>query len=176
MLRHLTRIFTPSLEIQHAYALYAHINAESRNARFFESFGVPDTLDGRFEMIVAHLFCYLHSLKGAEEDTTTLQRLLIEAFFEDMDRSVRELGVGDTGVSRRIKAMANAFYGRLNVYEQGLEDDEKLLKAVRTNIYGTLPEGASCDVPAMAAYLRTRLSELQGQEVWKSEYLQSSTD
>ncbi len=162
----------PSPDIQQAYALYARINAESRNQEFFERLGVPDTLDGRFEMIVAHLFCYLHVLKQDAKDTTTLQRLLIEAFFEDMDRSVRELGVGDTGVSRRVKAMANAFYGRLNAYEQGLADEETLLKAVKVNIYGTLAEDAPCDAPAMCSYMRERIHTLQSQCISEPQFLE----
>ena len=170
MLRHLTRFFMPSLAIQHAYTLYAHLNAESRDVRFFEAWGVPDTLDGRFEMIVAHMFCYLHTMKQDASDTTDMQRLLIEAFFQDMDRSVRELGVGDTGVSKRIKVMANAFYGRLNAYELGLTNAEMFAKAVRTNVYGTLPEDAPCDVTSICAYLHEKINALKGQNVCESRF------
>jgi cytochrome b pre-mRNA-processing protein 3 len=161
MLQHLTRLFTPAPAIQHAYALYAHLNQEARNPQFYSQWGVPDTLDGRFEMILLHMFAYVHTMKQSEGDTTEAQRLLIEAFFEDMDRSVRELGVGDTGVSRRVKAMANAFYGRIHAFEKGVTDEETLHRAIRTNTYGTVQDDAVCHVDALAAYLHALLATLK---------------
>lgn len=161
MLQHFTRLFTPAPAIQHAYALYAHVNAEARDPRFYETWGVPDTLDGRFEMILLHMFAYLHTMKASGDDTTEVQRLLIEAFFEDMDRSVRELGVGDTGVSRRVKAMANAFYGRIHAFEKGLEDAAELRRAIRTNTYGTVQDDAACHTDAMANYLHAVIARLK---------------
>jgi cytochrome b pre-mRNA-processing protein 3 len=172
MLRHLTRFFVPSSETQHAYALYARIVQESRASQFFEAFGVPDTLDGRFEMILLHMFCYLHTMKESGSDTTAPQRLLIEAFFEDMDRSVRELGVGDTGVSRRVKAMANAFYGRIHAFEQAIADDAALAAAIRINTYGTIEDDAACDVLAMVAHVRACLLALHGQPITESRFLE----
>jgi cytochrome b pre-mRNA-processing protein 3 len=159
MLRHLTRLFVPSTEIQEAYTLYALINEEARQPQFFEKLGVPDTLDGRFEMILLHMFVQLHKMKQAGEQTTEAQRLLIEAFFEDMDRSVRELGVGDTGVSRRVKAMANAFYGRIHAYETGAaEGDAALERALRVNVYGTVEDDTLCHVKELRTYVQGRLS------------------
>ncbi len=171
MLHYLTRYFRPSPETHHAYTLYAAINAEARQERFFTEWGVPDTLDGRFEMILLHMFLYLHTMKQMGEGTTTLQRKLIEAFFEDMDRSVRELGVGDTGVSRRIKKMANAFYGRINAFETALGDDALLAESLRKNTFATA-EHIPDDLRFACEYMREKLDTLQEVDVTSLAYLE----
>ncbi len=167
MLHHLTRLFTPSADIHHAYTLYARINEHSRQARFFTEWGIPDTLDGRFEMILLHMFLYLHTLKQHPQDTTALQRLLIESFFQDMDRSVREIGVSDTGVGKRMKAMANAFYGRIHAFETGLSDDALLDNAIRTNCYGTVDNPPE-DVSMVRHYIRDELQTLSADTLLSS--------
>lgn len=173
MLHQLTRYFKPSPATHQAYALYAHINEASRRPHFFESWGVPDTIDGRFEMIVLHMFIYLHSLKQKEMDSTELQRTLIEAFFEDMDRSVREMGVGDTGVSKRIKKMANAFYGRIHAYDTALDDTSALDAAIIKNVFGTLDEPPQ-DVSEMRDHLHASLADLATKEIASPDFLAAS--
>lgn len=169
MFQYLTKFILPSRVTKQAYALYARVNDESRNSMFFSEWGVPDTLDGRFEMILLHMFLYLHSMKQMGEGTDTLQRKLIEAFFEDMDRSLREFGVGDTGVSKRVKNMANAFYGRINAFEQGIKDDMLLDEAIRTNIFGTVEE-APTDVSAIRLYMHQQLESLAKQPITSTAY------
>jgi cytochrome b pre-mRNA-processing protein 3 len=170
MLHHLIRFFRPSDATHHAYTLYAHINEESRKPYFFTNWGMPDSLDGRFELILLHMFLYLHSLKQKPQDTEGLQRRLIEAFFEDMDRSIREIGVTDTGVGKRIKRMANAFYGRIHAYEKGLEDDAKLADAIRKNMFGTVKQPPE-DVSSIVEYIRRRLEELHRQDIELPEFV-----
>jgi cytochrome b pre-mRNA-processing protein 3 len=169
MLHQLVRLFRPDEETHHAYSLYAHINECARGEHFFTQWHVPDTLDGRFELIVLHMFLYLHSMKQKPEDTMRLQRRVIEAFFEDMDRSLREFGVGDTGVGRRIKAMANAFYGRIHAYEQALGDDEALAQALRTNLYGTTTPPET--VEPVVHYVHTQIAALANQPIHTVEFL-----
>ena len=172
MLHQLIRFFKPSSELQYAYALYAKINEQARREDFFAKYGAPDTLDGRFEMILLQMFMYLHAMKIREQDSTELQRLTIEAFFEDMDRSIREFGVGDTGVGKRIKNMANAFYGRINAFEQALGDGEKLKDALLRNTFATCetkPNDAMLDW--WVSYINARIAELKMQEIEKVEYL-----
>lgn len=170
MLHQLVRLFRPDAETHHAYSLYALINEQSRQEQFFTQWEVPDSIDGRFELIVLHMFIYLYALKKRSEDTMRLQRRVIEAFFEDMDRSLREIGVSDTGVSRRMKAMANAFYGRLHAYEQAIHDDDALMGALRTNLYGTThaPEHLECVV----AYIREQIAVLANQPIHLVEFLE----
>jgi cytochrome b pre-mRNA-processing protein 3 len=162
MLQTISRFFRPSMQRRQAYALYARLTEEARQPFFYEQGQVPDTLDGRFEMILLHLFLYLQRLKQEGDHTDDLQRELIEAFFEDMDRSVRELGVGDTGVGRRVKAMANACYGRLHAYTQAVEDEDALADALKTNLYGTL-ETPPDEVSLLTDYMQRRRQELERQ-------------
>lgn len=133
------RLFSPSPEQLRAQALYAQLVELSRRPYFYTQCGVPDTLDGRFEMILLHLFLMLKRLK-AESDPASdaLVRQLSESFVDDMDRSLREIGVTDTGVGKRVKRMAVAFYGRLQAYEDALASDEALMEALTRNAYGTV--------------------------------------
>lgn len=136
MLAQLVRFFKPSNEQLAAHDLYLRLVEQARNPVFYRDWGVPDTLDGRFELILLHMFLVLGRLKQ-ERDSYDAQQHLIEVFFNDMDRSVRELGVGDTGVGRRVKAMANAFYGRMKAYDDASEDEGALAEALKKNLYGT---------------------------------------
>lgn len=166
MLQHLVRFFQPSIATQQAYLLYARLNDEARCETCYTDWGVPDTLDGRFECILLHLFLYITAMKREGAATEEMQRRLIEAFFEDMDRSVRELGVSDTGVGKRVKAMANALYGRLDAYRAALNDDTTLHEALRRNLYGTTqpPEAA---LGLVSAYMRARITSLTQETPWR---------
>jgi cytochrome b pre-mRNA-processing protein 3 len=130
---------------------YIALVQEARNPFFYEQLGVPDTLDGRFEMIVLHLFLLQQRLHEGAPD---FSRFLSEVFFEDMDASIREFGVADTGVSRRIKQMGQAYHGRLQHYATA--DDEQLKAALSRNLYGTVSEGNPEHLARMTAYIRAR--------------------
>ena len=141
-------------------ALYDSIVAQARMPEFYVSCEVPDTVDGRFDMIALHAFMVLRRIKDQHRDTA---QALLEVIFDDMDRSLREMGAGDLGVGRRIKAMATALYGRINAYEEALEvSEEALADALRRNLYGTIdPDPGS--VATMAAYVRTVVTTLENQ-------------
>ncbi len=135
-------------------ALYAGIVAQAREPAFFARLGVPDTLDGRFETLALHAFLVLRRLRADRLATAGFAQALFDALFDDLDRSLREMGAGDLSVGRRVKEMAEAFYGRIQAYEQGLAGGEADLRsALRRNLYGTV-EAREADVAALAAYLR----------------------
>jgi cytochrome b pre-mRNA-processing protein 3 len=116
-----------------ARALYEAIVAAARRTTFYEDMGVPDTVDGRFDMIVLHLFVVLDRLKGEHQN---LQQAITDEFFKDMDRSLREMGVGDLSVGKKVRKMAEAYAGRIQAYgEAAAKDDEALLAAVQRNVY-----------------------------------------
>lgn len=146
-----------------ADTLYAALVEQARHPAFYAKLGVPDTVDGRFEMIALHMFLALHRLKG-EASADRFAQDLFDAMFADMDRSLREMGVGDLSVGRHIKNMATGFYGRIAAYESGLADSTgaALSEAIRRNIYGTLP--ASPDPAPLAAYLRASVVALAAQK------------
>jgi cytochrome b pre-mRNA-processing protein 3 len=132
---------------------YASVVKQARRPEFFTVYGVPDTLDGRFELVCLHAFLYLHRLKG-EADAAPVGQAFFDAMFADFDRSLREIGTGDLSVGRQVKRMAEAFYGRIRAYEEGLAGDEAALgAALARNLYGTAPAGPE-QVARMAAYIR----------------------
>jgi len=144
---------------------YLRIVAQARHPGFFIAGGVPDTLDGRFELICLHAFLYLRRLRREARETGPMGRLLCEAMFADFDRSLRELGTGDLSVGREVKRMAAAFYGRVAAYDRGLADgDDALAAALRRNLFGTAqPDEAR--VAAMADYVRCAAAALDGEEI-----------
>jgi len=138
-----------------ALRLYDDIVEQARDPAFFTDFGVPYTFDGRFELVALHGFLVLNRLKAAGPPTAELAQELFDVMFADFDRSLREMGVGDLGVGRQVKTMAQGFYGRIGAYEAGLSasDAAKLADALRRNLYGTVT-ASDRDINDIAAYLR----------------------
>lgn len=158
--------FRPPREARAAGGLYRSIIEAAREPAFFAALGVPDDIDGRFETLTLHIFLLLRRLKAASSDAaTSLSRSLIEAFIADMDRSLREMGAADLGVARRVKAMAQALYGRIKAYETALEEtgDAALEAALRRNLYGTLGMPQPDDLAAVARYVRRQHAALAAQ-------------
>jgi cytochrome b pre-mRNA-processing protein 3 len=145
---------------QPAELLYLEIVRQARQPAFYTSFGVPDTLDGRFDMIVLHAVLVLLRLRAEGAAGEVLGQALFDMLFADMDRSLREMGVGDLGVGKRVKQMGKAVYGRLAAYDAGLAaGGAELEAAVGRNLYGTVtPDPAQ--VAAMARYARAGAAEL----------------
>ncbi|HET6619942.1 MAG TPA: ubiquinol-cytochrome C chaperone family protein [Dongiaceae bacterium] len=135
-------------------ALYRQLSAQARLPVFYTRYGVPDTLDGRFEMLCLHAYALFHSLKGKGADAEALSQAVYDAMFADLDGSLREMGVADLGVGRRIKAMTEALNGRIQAFDRAFATDgQDLDEAIRRNVHGTVqPEEGQ--VRAMAAYLR----------------------
>lgn len=157
-----------------AHALYTAAVAQSRAPAFYAVQGVPDTLDGRFDMIALHVYLVLRRLKrpGGEPEEAAraaarVAQALFDLFFADMDQSLREIGVGDMGIGKRIKAMAKGFYGRIDAYDAGLtEGDAALGSALRRNLYGTQKEEPAAEqLTAVVTYLRTADTLLAGQDL-----------
>jgi cytochrome b pre-mRNA-processing protein 3 len=138
---------------------YSSIVAQSRQERFYADWGVPDTVTGRFDMVSLHLALYLRRLKN-EPTARPFTQALVELFFKDMDRSIRELGVTDLGVPKKVKTMGNVFYGLVGVLDPALDsglaaDVETILER---NVYGASHPGAA----ALASYLLAESARLAG--------------
>lgn len=150
-----------------AAALYRAVVAQAREPAFFVMYGVPDTVDGRFDLIALHMFLVLHRLKQ-DSRAAGLSQIVFDTMFEDMDRSLREMGVGDLGVGRRVRAMGEALYGRIAAYEAGLDaGDAELSGALRRNLYGTVEEASlpASTLTALCGYVREAARGLAGQSV-----------
>jgi cytochrome b pre-mRNA-processing protein 3 len=99
-----------------ARGLYNGLVARAREPIFHTQFAVADTIDGRFDLLTLHAFALLEALKSSGPVGAKLSTTLASLIFAGFDDALRELGVGDFGISRRMKAMADAFYGRLRAY------------------------------------------------------------
>src|SRR5215472_7337773 len=160
--------FRAAGEARAAGALYAAVVAQAREPRFFSTLGVPDTLDGRFESVVLHIFLVAQRLKSEPSKAAAgLSRALLESFVTDMDRSLREMGAADLGVGRRVTAMAEGLYGRLRAYEAALEEsgDAALEAALRRNLYGTVDTPDEAALTAVCRYVRRQHAALASQTI-----------
>lgn len=147
-----------------ARALYEKLVAQARQPAFYADFGVPDTLDGRFELIALHVFVVAHRLKRAGDDARTFVQVLLEVFVDDMDRSLREIGVGDLSVGRKVKQMVAGVYGRIAAYEQALvQGPPALAAAIGRNVYGTVT-AVPAQVEGMRRYLNRQVDALSAAE------------
>lgn len=144
------------------HAVYADIVAQARRPIFFAEWGVPDTLDGRFEVLALHAFLVMNRLK-AEPGAAEFSQDLFDTMFADLDRGLREMGATDIGVGRHVKAMARGFYGRIAAYEGGCAGDDSVLHdALRRNLFGTASP-APAQLEAVARYLRRQVAALAAQ-------------
>jgi cytochrome b pre-mRNA-processing protein 3 len=139
---------------------YRQIVERAREPALYRAWGVPDTLDGRFEVLALHAFLVLHRLKCEGDSTAEFAQALFDTMFADLDGALREMGASDLGVGPRIKAMARGFYGRVAAYERGLSDEAALAAALRRNLFGTATAPAEAQVDAAVRYMRRQAEAL----------------
>ncbi len=144
-----SRLFLPKAISEAAHHAYVVLAEYSRAPRFYRDLGVADTLDGRFDMMALVVGLAIRRLK--QDQTVTgkqsknrhrLAQELFDYMFDDMDRALREIGVGDLSIGKKVKKMAHAFYGRADAYGKALEagDRAALEQALERNLYrGVLP-------------------------------------
>ncbi len=123
---------------------YRSIVAQSRQMTFYTDWGVPDTVTGRFDMVSLQMALFLHRMKGVAEAKPFTQALT-DLFFLDMDRSVRELGVTDLGVAKKVRKMAEVFYGLVRALDPALDSGNaaELESLLVRNVYGAPNAGAA---------------------------------
>ena len=133
-------------------ASYEAIVAAARQPLLYSHFLVPDTPLGRFESLSLHLVLFLRRTKDAAAPLPALAQEIVDEFVKDMDHSLRELGIGDAGVPKRMKKLAKMFYGRAESYGGALDkpDAEALAAALARNICPTLASWPKAN--ALAAY------------------------
>ena len=133
---------------------YATLTKAARHPYLYEALDVPDTVMGRFEMLSAMLILYFRRTRASATSGQEIAQEIVDAFFEDVDHSIRELGVGDVGVPKRMKKFAGMFYGRLESYAAALDSGDRsaLATALARNIHPEAGDAAPT-MEALAGYL-----------------------
>lgn len=136
-----------------ARQVYLSLLEASRRPFLFGEQGAPDTVDGRFDMIVLHAVLVFRRLRSEGEAGKHFNQLVFDILFDDMDAGLREMGTGDLSVGKRIKEMGEAFYGRATAYEAALdaEDEESLALILERNLFAADEDEAPPQSPGPAA-------------------------
>jgi cytochrome b pre-mRNA-processing protein 3 len=158
--------FRRSVHDNKIHALYGMIVAQARQGVFYTAYGIPDSVQGRFELLVLHLVLVLRRLSREPQTAVatrgrgiSLGQPLFDAFCRDLDANLREMGVGDMGVPRRMRRFGEEFYGRQAAYLAALggSDPPALENALARNIF----EGAEARAGWLAGYTRAAVAQLE---------------
>jgi cytochrome b pre-mRNA-processing protein 3 len=138
-------------------AIYGTIVTQAREPLFYRDLAVPDTVNGRFDLVLLHLWLVLRRLKSVGSGTA-LSQALFDHFCTDMDDNLREMGIGDQAVPRRMRAFGEAFYGRTAAYDMALsEGTEALAGALCRNVLDGERMGQARQ---LAAYAEAAMADL----------------
>ncbi len=149
----LKRFFSKPAFSPEGLDLYRSIVEQGRLPPFYRDLAVPDSVDGRFDLIALHIFLVMRRLKREGGAAEALGQDLTEIFFADMDLNLRELGASDIGVGRRVKRMIEGYYGRAVAYGNALDGEGEALEPVLArNLYGTTQVETET-LTAMSVYL-----------------------
>ena len=145
------------------YELYGEAVRAARAPYFYAVLGVPDTVDGRFDMVGLQVFLLLRRLRALAAPGPAVAQAVFDAMFHDMDVSLREMGVGDLSVGRKVRAMWEALHGRSAAYQAALADADPaaLEAALLRNVWRGAPAGAA--PAALAELVRAQDAHLAAQ-------------
>jgi cytochrome b pre-mRNA-processing protein 3 len=143
-------------------SLYERVATSSRHPDLYLGLGIPDTIEGRFESLALHVMLVLRTLRGRPSPADEVAADLADALFRDLDASLREMGVGDTAVPKRMKKLAEAFYGRARAYDAPLDagDEAALAATLGRNVLGS-----EAPAPALARYALAADRALKAQDL-----------
>jgi len=138
-------------------AIYGMIVTQAREPMFYQVLGVPDTVNGRFDLLLLHLWMVLRHLRGLPGGVE-LSQALFDHFCDDMDANLREMAVGDLKVPKQMQKLGEAFYGRAAAYDMGLSAGiEGLMEAINRNVL----DGEQIDnARRLAAYTQAAIVSL----------------
>jgi len=159
------KVFSKSAENRKLVSrLNAATVARAREPVFFTTFGVPDTIDGRFDLLAVHAWLVLDRLRGA--GLGDISQGLMDTIFTGFDEGLRDLGAGDMTIAKRIKMLADAFYGRLRVYDAS-EDPAAMTDAIQRNLYRG--SGDAAHAQAVARYVESARAHVGRSDVARGE-------
>ena len=153
------RLFGKSAAIEAADRILLAVSQAARDPDLFGDDRAPDTLTGRFELVTAFAAIALLRL-GTAPDADRVSQVFTDRLFRHFDAGLRESGVGDLSVAKRMKALAGAFYGRLGAYGAAFDDETALSAALSRNIWNA--EGAAFASPLAARLRKVRARFAEG--------------
>lgn len=149
-------------ERRDARKIYLRLMEQARNPAFFGAGRVADDFDGRIDMIALHLTLVMERLRDEGEDGNLLNQALFDEMKDDFEVALREEGISDTGVKRRIKPMIGHFYDRLKTYTDALKTDDPQTTLAGAFVLGDDSDSPSLFATALSAYSVNWLKELRG--------------
>ena len=180
------KLFRPSSPAHSISDLYGAIVAQAREPAFYSAYGVPDTVQGRFDLIVLHLVLVIAQIGReageqalpSEGAARAIGQQLFDTFCRDLDDNLREMGVGDLAVPKKMRSFAEAFYGRQAAYVAALAatDRRELENALARNIFDDAKSGERA--VRLAAYVRAALAQFgqQGQSAFEAALLRGRVE
>jgi cytochrome b pre-mRNA-processing protein 3 len=164
----LSRLFRSRPQRAKGAALYLVAVAQARQAEFYAGLGVPDRIDARFELYSFHVLLLILRLKGAGEEGSEVSQALFDSYLSALDDTLRELGVGDLSVAKKMRRLAETIYARIRAFEAATAEDAEpnlLDDLVARALFPQAPPSEAQPAPAAAVadYLRRALATLQSQ-------------
>ena len=161
MLNRLAKIFIKPPADPAIATLYGACVTAARQPAFYVELGAPDTVDGRFDLLLLHVILAMRRMAGE----VNARQQLFELMFADIDRSLREMGVSDMRIGKRMRPLITAFYGRSQAYEKAMAGgDAALSDALQRNIYGNAPVTTE-QLKALTNYVRHCMKDLAEQPI-----------
>jgi cytochrome b pre-mRNA-processing protein 3 len=159
-------LFRRSPQADTISALYGTIVAQARLPVFYRDYSVPDSIDGRFELVVVHLFLLLRRLETEGRTGQMMGQQVFDLFCRDMDQNLREIGTGDLKVPTEMRRLGAAYYGRAKAYEAALAaaGPDGLVSAIGRNVLGR-ESGELAAAGQLANYMREAAAGLAGQDL-----------
>lgn len=143
-------------------SLYGAIVAQARQPAFYAEYGVPDTMDGRFDMIVLHVALFFRRVRGEADSVRELGQGVFDRFCADMEHNFRELGLSDVAIPKEMRRVGEAYYGRAAAYDRALAAEEaSLVEALARNVFAG---AGNADTVRLAAYVRAAADALARQD------------
>ena len=161
----LDRLFRPRPARAIGQALYQRVVDQSRTPALYADLGAPDTVEGRFELYSLHLVLVLERLRGCGEQAAEVSQALFDTYVKSLDDALREMGVGDLSVGKKMRKLGEALYGRAKSYEaafQALPASEPLEALLVRTVYA---DAAAADASRLTAYVLGQRAHLAAQDL-----------
>ena len=168
----LKRLFKPRPARIAGQSLYAQTVVQARSVSLYTQYGVPDTAEGRFELYSLHVWLLLDRLTGQGDQAAETSQALFDTYVSALDNALREMGVGDLSVGKRMRKLGEAFFGRIRAYQAAMVDlpDIAPLQAllIRT-AYGDVASPGALDLAAYIVAQRQALSRMSLEQLYAGD-------